>query len=170
MWHFERILDGPNRDSFHHPFFLRGNKQLCAYMSRDAKSLPAGTPLRKLSCVEQEISILQNSQPLQSMLKTIYEARANNVDEIRRVNARASLSAPQGPASSETGNPQVCDQASFAGRSFFPLEITPKQPTLESSAPSQTLAADNTKSHSGSLERYLDSIMSMECQKKQHSS
>ncbi|CAJ1935416.1 unnamed protein product [Cylindrotheca closterium] len=171
MWHFERILDGPNRDSFHHPFFLRGNKELCAYMSRDAKSLPAGTPLRKLSCVEQGMSVLQTSQPLQRMLNTIYQTRANNVvDEMRRggVNSRASSSSPQGLALSETGNSQVCDQASFAGRSFFPLEITPKQPTLKSCVPSsQSLLAvnQNTKFQSGSLERDLDSIMSMEYQK-----
>ncbi|KAL3941780.1 MAG: hypothetical protein SGBAC_003926 [Bacillariaceae sp.] len=176
MWHFERILDGPNRDSFHHPFFLRGNKQLCVHMSRDAKSLPAGTPLRKLSPVEQEISVLQSSQSLQSMLNTIYQSKANTlekapvVDRRTRVNSRSSLIAAQGLASIETRNPLDFDQASFAGRSFFPLEIAPKQPTLESSVPSQTeplpVLVDSLKTQPeapiGSLERYLDNIISME--------
>jgi len=176
MWHFERILDGPNRDSFHHPFFLRGNKGLCVHMSRDAKSLPAGTPLRKLSSVEQEMSILQNSQSLQSMLNTIYQAKPNTVEKAPVVenrtkvsSIRSSLIAPQELASIETGNPLDFDQASFAGRIFFPLEIAPKQPTLESSVPSQTgplpAVLDNMKTQSeapiGSLERYLDNIMSM---------
>jgi hypothetical protein len=34
MWHFERILEGPDRGAFMHPNFVRGNKSLCAYMSR----------------------------------------------------------------------------------------------------------------------------------------
>lgn len=179
MWHFERILDGPNRDSFHHPFFLRGNKQLCSYMSRDAKSLPVGTPLRKLSCTDQ-ICILQNPQPLQSMLNTIYQARVAEAEtastvslsEIRRVN---SLNVVQGFPPSEGASSIICDQASFAGRNFFPLELSPKVPSLETSVPSRTLGDNrkcvldnNTASlYSGSLERYLDNIMNMEIQNKQ---
>jgi hypothetical protein len=34
MWHFERILDGPYKGAFVHPFFVRGNKSSCARMSR----------------------------------------------------------------------------------------------------------------------------------------
>lgn len=34
MWHFERILDGPHKGAFVHPYFVRGNRGLCAYMSR----------------------------------------------------------------------------------------------------------------------------------------
>lgn len=34
MWHFERILVGPFKGAFIHPFFQRGNKALCAAMSR----------------------------------------------------------------------------------------------------------------------------------------
>jgi hypothetical protein len=34
MWHFERILVGPFKGAFIHPFFQRGNKALCGAMSR----------------------------------------------------------------------------------------------------------------------------------------
>jgi hypothetical protein len=34
MWHFQRILDGPDKGAFVHPFFVRGNKLLCGRMSR----------------------------------------------------------------------------------------------------------------------------------------
>ena len=34
MWHFERLLVGPDKGAFVHPFFIRGNKALCSFMSR----------------------------------------------------------------------------------------------------------------------------------------
>jgi hypothetical protein len=34
MWHFERILEGPNKGTFIHPYFVKENKSLCSYMSR----------------------------------------------------------------------------------------------------------------------------------------
>lgn len=34
MWHWERIADGPFKGGWKHPYFLRGNKLLCSYMSR----------------------------------------------------------------------------------------------------------------------------------------
>ena len=34
MWHFQRILDGPYKGAFIHPFFNRGNKELLCFMSR----------------------------------------------------------------------------------------------------------------------------------------
>jgi len=34
MWHFERILDGPDKGSFFHPYFQKANKKLCSRMSR----------------------------------------------------------------------------------------------------------------------------------------
>jgi hypothetical protein len=34
MWHFERVLVGPYKGAFTHPCFVRGNKALCASMSR----------------------------------------------------------------------------------------------------------------------------------------
>ncbi|KAL3918931.1 MAG: hypothetical protein SGILL_004007 [Bacillariaceae sp.] len=34
MWHFERVLVGPFKGAFMHPCFVRGNRALCASMSR----------------------------------------------------------------------------------------------------------------------------------------
>lgn len=34
MWHFQRILDGPHKGAFMHPFFVRGKEGLCQNMSR----------------------------------------------------------------------------------------------------------------------------------------
>jgi hypothetical protein len=34
MWHFERVLVGPYKGAFMNPCFVRGNKDLCASMSR----------------------------------------------------------------------------------------------------------------------------------------
>lgn len=34
MWHWERILDGPFKGGWIHPYFIRGNKVLCSFMSR----------------------------------------------------------------------------------------------------------------------------------------
>ena len=37
MWHFERILKGPQKGAFRHPLFRKDNKKLCARMSRNIK-------------------------------------------------------------------------------------------------------------------------------------
>jgi hypothetical protein len=34
LWHFEKVLDGPTRGAFRHPYFLKGKKELCSHMSR----------------------------------------------------------------------------------------------------------------------------------------
>ena len=34
MWHFDRVLCGPDRGAFEHPFFVRGRKALCKNKSR----------------------------------------------------------------------------------------------------------------------------------------
>eukprot|EP00934_Nitzschia_sp_Nitz4_P007270 Nitzschia sp. Nitz4//scaffold22_size323478//177028//177804//NITZ4_000545-RA/size323478-processed-gene-0.469-mRNA-1//-1//CDS//3329543049//7260//frame0 len=34
MWHWERIVDGPYKGAWRHPYFVRGNKTLCRFMSR----------------------------------------------------------------------------------------------------------------------------------------
>lgn len=41
MWRFERVLVGPYQGALIHPCFLRGNKALCAFMSR---SSPTSSP------------------------------------------------------------------------------------------------------------------------------
>ena len=48
MWHFERVLDGPDKGAFIHPYFIKGNKPLCAYMSRHGLNMPLPKHLVKL--------------------------------------------------------------------------------------------------------------------------
>jgi hypothetical protein len=35
MWHFNKILDGPDKNGWTHPYLLRGNRDLCSKMSRN---------------------------------------------------------------------------------------------------------------------------------------
>jgi hypothetical protein len=45
-WHFERVLHGPNRGAFEHPFFVRGRKTLCRQRSRNSFESAAPKRLR----------------------------------------------------------------------------------------------------------------------------
>ena len=36
MWSFERLLTGRNKNAFHHPYFMKGQKSICQDMTRDA--------------------------------------------------------------------------------------------------------------------------------------
>jgi len=40
MWHFVRILDGPHRGGWKHPYFIRAKRSLCRYMSRHLMKIP----------------------------------------------------------------------------------------------------------------------------------
>lgn len=40
MWHFERVEKGSNKGAFIHPYFVRDNKELCGYMSRQIALKP----------------------------------------------------------------------------------------------------------------------------------
>lgn len=75
MWHFERVLDGPDRGAFVHPLFIRGNKPLCAYMSRHGLHLP----------LPQHLTQLQSNMPLTSNI-------SNNDVPIKRVSLESTIS------------------------------------------------------------------------------
>jgi hypothetical protein len=57
MWHFERLLDGPEKRAFFmHPLFVRGNKPLCTHMSRHIVTTPqmsSHTGLQSRSSMKQ---------------------------------------------------------------------------------------------------------------------
>ena len=36
MWSFERLLHGPNKNAFYHPYFIRGQKAICENMTKEA--------------------------------------------------------------------------------------------------------------------------------------
>jgi hypothetical protein len=58
MWHFHRILEGPNKGVFVHPYFVQHNRDLCAQMSRHISFKP--TPQKEqeyitlTSCIEPD--------------------------------------------------------------------------------------------------------------------
>ena len=50
MWRFERILEGPDKGAFTHPYFIRGRKMLCSHMSRHiTNDIPTVSLARKIS-------------------------------------------------------------------------------------------------------------------------
>ena len=68
MWHFQRVLDGPDRGAFVHPYFIRGNKPLCAYMSRHGINLP------EPHCVNQPEADSDGLQKTLSSLQSVLES------------------------------------------------------------------------------------------------
>ena len=70
MWHFERLVEGPFKGAFQHPYFLRDNKTLCRKMSRDINRNPwkkemqynnSVLPIKISDLVEKRDSITDNS-------------------------------------------------------------------------------------------------------------
>jgi hypothetical protein len=58
MWHWERILNGPCKGAWIHPYFIQGNKVLCSFMSRH--SLPKPEMIRVLLSAA-EITVESNN-------------------------------------------------------------------------------------------------------------
>ena len=40
MWHFDKIIDGPEKGGYYHPYFLKGHKALCSKMRRNLMDQP----------------------------------------------------------------------------------------------------------------------------------
>lgn len=126
MWHFERILDGPNKGGFHHPFFVKGNKELCSYMSRDAKVTPQIIQAKNILFNHQCSSHLLEPTPIRSSSLQLLNVNLFNVASANRLTpsngsqntfAESIISSfPAQPCMKNEDN-----QACFAGRNFFPL-------------------------------------------------
>lgn len=130
MWHFERILDGPNKGGFSHPFFIKGNKPLCAHMSREAKPT------------------LRHPNPLPPSL---FETPSSSQIELPlKIRSKESLYAavtrdlpPQPTAESFSDG----DQVDFAGRHFFFVDCnypSSKKMTLPDESLKRQAAYDET--------------------------
>jgi len=76
MWHFERIAHGPSKGTFLHPYFVRGNRELCGLMSRQIGYTPRRSPSpsnqesnKKEECelgkIKSEIGSKQESNSIQ---------------------------------------------------------------------------------------------------------
>lgn len=113
MWHFERILEGANIGAFHHPYFVRGNKALCSYMSRHLIEDHSYLTLSRNGMkIDSELRRFNASSSLNS-LKTNTKLEAINADNI------SSSSQHGGESPATAGSFKDGDPLSFAGRTFF---------------------------------------------------
>ena len=63
MWHFDRVKEGPNKGAFLHPYFVRGNRELCSQMSRQLIGLAPSTFGSQLQSKSQKEAIGANAIP-----------------------------------------------------------------------------------------------------------
>jgi hypothetical protein len=134
MWHFERILDGPNKGGFYHPFFVKGNKPLCAYMSRDAKALPRSTNPTKFlfnhqSCAHPMEPRPMKSSPIALNAHLFDVSFIHQVEQPNKVQSESMDFKSHVPAHTRLKDDN--DHACFAGRNFFPLSF--KNPSAQPS-------------------------------------
>jgi hypothetical protein len=47
MWDFDRISQGPNKGTYMHPYFVKGNRELCGQMSRHIRQKVERAPPRR---------------------------------------------------------------------------------------------------------------------------
>jgi hypothetical protein len=126
MWHFERILDGPNKGGFYHPFFVKGNKPLCAYMSRDAKPLPRSTNPTNFLCNHQSFAYPLEPRPMKGSPIALNGHRfdvssTHQVEQPNKIQSESMDLNSHVPAHTHLKDDD--DQACFAGRNFFPLSF-----------------------------------------------
>ena len=57
MWNFHRVLAGPERGAFLHPYFVRGNKSMCARMSRHIDPMAKPEDIKVQSKIGDDQSI-----------------------------------------------------------------------------------------------------------------
>ena len=126
MWYFERILDGPDKNAFHHPYFVKGKKDLCSKMSRHHK------PGRKMyseslkqAKVEQQ-KLREQQDQAQSFVVNIPAVAALDLDgDVSSNDVTQSQMLPPTPISSlqeERHREQQYhngDLLSFCGRHFY---------------------------------------------------
>eukprot|EP00980_Cylindrotheca_fusiformis_P014785 scaffold4026_cov117-Cylindrotheca_fusiformis.AAC.20 len=124
MWHFKRILDGPNKDGFYHPFFVRGDKDLCAYMHRDVRSIPQANKMTAHGLIPQTTILLLEPTPIRESSLACCEIKpATSTSNSQMASTKPELLEEPTPllSSSSRLNTGDEDQACFAGRIFFPL-------------------------------------------------
>lgn len=137
MWHFERILDGPDKGAFVHPYFVRGNKPLCAYMTRhdfENKVQPSisrsiftsGALLQEAISASEGNKILMNTllNKTPSPYSTKQATSSLNNESSRPVELNLNYLKKLGGNDVLATNDRLNDSdfATFAGRSFYLVE------------------------------------------------
>lgn len=81
MWHWERILEGPFKGGWIHPYFIRGNKSLCSLMSRH--ETPKASGGATLPVIAQRMNDLQALRERLMMDNKTHTERAQSpVDDL----------------------------------------------------------------------------------------
>lgn len=82
MWHFERIEKGPSKGAFMHPYFVRGNKELCSLMSRHISL----KPLRRENSFGSSSSngTTKGRDATESSQNLTFQTDSKNMSEIER--------------------------------------------------------------------------------------
>ena len=93
MWRFERIGEGPLKGAFTHPLFLRGQKALCAKMSRHLTNdiSPAASSIKKLS--DEKNHLYEKESSSRSSLSTLpcHLLRSGNDDDYLSFSATGDI-------------------------------------------------------------------------------
>ena len=116
-WHFERVLTGPEKGAFVHPYFVRGNKPLCAYMSRNMPAKPSADD----TAMESKLTLCSNQRVTrdsfpEKLSLTSKKTACHQLKENK--NCISTLETPSEVKSFIDG-----DQLFFAGRQFFFLDL-----------------------------------------------
>ena len=140
MWHFERILEGPYKGAFMHPYFVRGNKMLCTHMSRHAVN---DVPIS--SSLTQKLSMERNCQ---TNFHTNFHSSNNDVmiypiDTTQDVVSMATAAAEavlnvqpcmMGPIQDSSADEiKDGDVVNFAGKKFYFVDSIPCRSSPEPS-------------------------------------
>ena len=139
MWHFEKILEGPDRGGWSHPYFIRGNKPLCAKMSRRILDQPnqfkemAVEINKSKSDSELVVNFLKNrngdsSSSSSSLVSKRLEipleiSFATDGRIFRSSRCSQEKSIPLDGANTTRAQAECLD---FAGRSFFSVDCEPR--------------------------------------------
>jgi hypothetical protein len=147
MWHFDKILDGPEKGGYFHPYFVKGNKALCSKMSRKLIDKPESPKnLKALSKLKMSKKF-KRKQPLTSDKTMTLSKLMQNLDNIQSSCSdetdvfAVALHAPDIITSTENYNNKRAENVltsaaidldshnsdlldGFAGRSFFPVDDT----------------------------------------------
>lgn len=95
MWHFERIEKGPSKGAFIHPYFVRGNRELCYSMSRHILLKPQ----RGSSIGSNGSSSCSSQSEIKTEQEQSLKIQGENSEILRRGNycssSRASAAAPR---------------------------------------------------------------------------
>jgi hypothetical protein len=152
MWHFERILDGPNRGAFLHTYFVRGNKSLCSYMSRHIFAQPQETDSidYHFSSRSSTLHIDMKSEAQMSKPNALnwinflknYALTTTEPDKGQCVLRNTKVSSQAESPETSTEDFQDGDLVSFAGRKFFFVDSADPSPCATTPAVDRTTDFD----------------------------